>query len=110
MPAVQRAGNRPRQRRFARRERRRESYLRLESDKDGILLHRVANAHELYWRLWNLENIVVDTHAQRCVSHYAELWCLNQLPLILGTMALAAGATNGGLVRSRNSSLTTLSM
>ena len=48
--------------------------------------------------------------AQRCVAHYAELWCLNQLPLILGTMALAAGTTNGGLVRVRNSSLSTLSM
>ena len=110
MPAVRRAGDQPRRRRFARRERGRESYLRLKSDTDGNLLHRVADAHELYLRLWNLENIVEDPHARRCVSHYAELWCLNQLPLILGTMALAAGTTNGGLVRVRNSSLSTLSM
>ena len=110
MPAVQREGDQPRRRRFARRERRRQSYLRLNSDKDGNLLHLVANAHELYSRLWKLENIVVNTHAQRCVAHYAELWCLNHLPLILGTMALGAGASNGGLVRVRNSSLSTLSM
>ena len=110
MPAVRRAGDQPRRRRFARRERRRESYLRLKSDTDGNLLHRVANAHELYWRLWNLENILENPNARRCVSHYAELWCLNQLPLILGAMALAAGTTNGGLVRVRNSSLSTLSM
>ena len=89
MPAEQHESHLPRRRRFARRERRRQNYLRLNSDKDGNLLHLVANAHELYCRLWNLENIVVNTHAQRCVAHYAELWCLNQLPLILGAMALA---------------------
>ena len=110
MPSEHHESHPPRRRRFARRERRRQNYLRLNSDKDGNLLHLVANAHELYCRLWNLENIVVNTHAQRCVAHYAELWCLNQLPLILGAMALAAGATNGGLVRVRNSSLSTLSM
>ena len=76
----------------------------------GSLKSRMADAHGIYDLIWDLENIVTDAGARRCVAHYSELWCLHQAPVLLGCMALASAATNGGLVRTRESSLSSLSL
>ena len=70
----------------------------------------LAEAHALYPRLWVLENVLPNADAQRCVAHYAELWCLHHAQLILGVMGLAGATTTGCLLRTHEASLSTLSI
>ena len=83
---------------------------RTEGGANGGLCDLLAEAHALYSRLWVLENVLPNTDAQRCVAHYAELWCLHHAQLIRGVMGLAGATTTGCLLRTHEASLSTLSI
>ena len=70
----------------------------------------MQEAHELFERIWDLPNILPNEDARRCVAHYGELWCLHQGQIPLGTLALSAAITNGGLVRTRETTPSSLSI
>ena len=70
----------------------------------------MAEAHALCENYWDLPNILPNEDARRCVAHYGELWCLHQGQILLGTLAMSAAITNGGLVRTRETTPSSLSI
>ena len=78
--------------------------------ESGSTNARMAEAHALYENYWDLPNILPNEDARRCVAHYGELWCLHQAQILLGTLAMSAAITNGGLVRTRETSPSSLSI